>query len=80
MLTMVFIIPTKSLISIIGKTSISDSLIATNHIISDKHVGQVRYLDSREDEHLRCITMKSSAISLVHKKKVIFYKMFAYNK
>ncbi len=58
----------------IGKTSISDALIATNRIISNQHVGQIRYLDSREDEQLRCITMKSSAISLVHQKKVICLK------
>ncbi|KAI9814273.1 MAG: Cytoplasmic GTPase/eEF2-like protein (ribosomal biogenesis) [Phylliscum demangeonii] len=47
-----------------GKTSLSDSLIATNGIISQKSAGKVRYLDSRPDEQLRGITMESSAISL----------------
>lgn len=47
-----------------GKTSLSDSLIATNGIISPKMAGKVRYLDSRPDEQIRGITMESSAISL----------------
>ncbi|RMD41976.1 hypothetical protein DV735_g3167, partial [Chaetothyriales sp. CBS 134920] len=47
-----------------GKTSLTDSLIATNGIISPKLAGKVRYLDSRPDEQLRGITMESSAISL----------------
>lgn len=47
-----------------GKTSLSDSLLATNGIISQRMAGKVRYLDSREDEQLRGITMEASAISL----------------
>ncbi|KAL2429614.1 Ribosome assembly protein 1 [Exophiala dermatitidis] len=47
-----------------GKTSLSDSLIATNGIISPKMAGKIRYLDSRPDEQIRGITMESSAISL----------------
>ncbi|ELP93278.1 elongation factor, putative [Entamoeba invadens IP1] len=47
-----------------GKTSICDSLIASNGIISKKLTGKVRYLDYREDEQQRQITMKSTAISL----------------
>lgn len=47
-----------------GKTSLSDSLLATNGIISHKMAGKIRYLDSREDEQLRGITMESSAVSL----------------
>lgn len=47
-----------------GKTSLTDSLIATNGIISPKQAGKVRYLDSRPDEQERGITMESSAISL----------------
>lgn len=42
----------------------TDSLIATNGIISPKLAGKIRYLDSRSDEQLRGITMESSAISL----------------
>ncbi|ODV72100.1 GTPase RIA1 [Cyberlindnera jadinii NRRL Y-1542] len=55
-----------------GKTSLSDSLLASNGIISQRLAGKVRYLDSRPDEQLRGITMESSAISLyfrvLHKK------------
>ncbi|SCU96720.1 LAME_0F17194g1_1 [Lachancea meyersii CBS 8951] len=47
-----------------GKTSLSDSLLASNGIISQKLAGKVRFLDSRPDEQLRGITMESSAISL----------------
>jgi len=41
-----------------GKTSLSDSLLASNGIISAKLAGKVRYLDSREDEQTRGITME----------------------
>ncbi|CCH45923.1 elongation factor EF-2 [Wickerhamomyces ciferrii] len=47
-----------------GKTSLSDSLLASNGIISQRLAGKVRFLDSRQDEQLRGITMESSAISL----------------
>lgn len=47
-----------------GKTTLADSLLASNGIISQKLAGKVRYLDSREDEQERGITMESSGISL----------------
>ncbi|XP_063782012.1 elongation factor-like GTPase 1 [Pseudophryne corroboree] len=47
-----------------GKTTLADCLIASNGIISNRLAGKLRYLDSREDEQIRGITMKSSAISL----------------
>ncbi|KAF9908879.1 Cytoplasmic GTPase/eEF2-like protein (ribosomal biogenesis), partial [Lobosporangium transversale] len=50
-----------------GKTTLSDSLLASNGIISSKLAGKIRYLDSREDEQERGITMESSAISLYFK-------------
>jgi len=49
-----------------GKTTLSDCLISSNGIISHKLAGRVRYLDSTEDEQARGITMKSSAIALLH--------------
>ncbi|KAJ2770265.1 Cytoplasmic GTPase/eEF2-like protein (ribosomal biogenesis), partial [Coemansia linderi] len=49
-----------------GKTTLSDALLATNGIISSKLAGKVRYLDSREDEQERGITMESSGISLYY--------------
>ncbi|KAG5457089.1 MAG: P-loop containing nucleoside triphosphate hydrolase protein, partial [Olpidium bornovanus] len=48
-----------------GKTTLSDSLLASNGIISSKLAGKVRYLDSRPDEQERGITMEASAISLL---------------
>ncbi|KAJ3123427.1 Elongation factor-like GTPase 1 [Nowakowskiella sp. JEL0407] len=48
----------------LGKTTLSDSLLASNGIISAKISGKARYLDFREDEQQRGITMKSSGISL----------------
>ncbi|KAG4067437.1 hypothetical protein HA402_009674 [Bradysia odoriphaga] len=47
-----------------GKTTLADSLVASNGIISQKMVGKLRYMDSRSDEQERGITMKSSSISL----------------
>jgi len=41
-----------------GKTSLSDSLLASNGIISSRLAGKIRYLDSREDEQTRGITME----------------------
>ncbi|KAL3866062.1 hypothetical protein ACJMK2_043403 [Sinanodonta woodiana] len=52
-----------------GKTTLADALIASNGIISQKMAGKLRYLDSREDEQIRGITMKSSAISLFYEKE-----------
>jgi ribosome assembly protein 1 len=49
-----------------GKTTLTDSLISSNQIISNKMAGQLRYLDSRDDEQQRCITMKASSISLLY--------------
>eukprot|EP00741_Cyanophora_paradoxa_P003419 tig00000704_g3322.t1 len=49
-----------------GKTTLSDSLISSNGIISAKLAGKVRYLDFRPDEQLRGITMKSCSISLMY--------------
>ncbi|KDQ09890.1 hypothetical protein BOTBODRAFT_116551 [Botryobasidium botryosum FD-172 SS1] len=50
-----------------GKTTFVDSLLAANNIISTRMAGKIRYLDSREDEQERGITMESSAISLKFK-------------
>lgn len=49
-----------------GKTTLADSLVASNGIISSKLAGKLRYLDSRSDEQIRGITMKSSSITLHH--------------
>ena len=49
-----------------GKTPLVDSLISYNNIISPRLAGDVRYMDSRPDEQERCITMKSSSISIAY--------------
>lgn len=51
-----------------GKTTLADCLISSNGIISSRLAGKLRYMDSREDEQVRGITMKSSAISLLYAK------------
>ena len=50
-----------------GKTTLTDALVATNGVISQRSSGKMRYMDSRKDEQERLITMKSSSISLLHK-------------
>ena len=50
-----------------GKTSLVDSLISYNNIISPKMAGNVRYMDSREDEQERHITMKASSITVIYR-------------
>ena len=50
-----------------GKTTLSDSLLAANSIVSQRMAGKIRFLDSREDEQERGITMESSAVSLSYK-------------
>ncbi|CAJ0595799.1 unnamed protein product [Cylicocyclus nassatus] len=49
-----------------GKTCFADSLVSTNAIISARMAGKLRFLDNREDEQTRGITMKSSGISLLY--------------
>ncbi|KRZ11888.1 Elongation factor Tu GTP-binding domain-containing protein 1, partial [Trichinella zimbabwensis] len=50
-----------------GKTTLADSLISANGIISQKMVGTLRYMDSLPEEQQRGITMKSSSISLFYR-------------
>uniref|UniRef100_A0A667GKU0 Tr-type G domain-containing protein n=1 Tax=Lynx canadensis TaxID=61383 RepID=A0A667GKU0_LYNCA len=63
-----------------GKTTLADCLISSNGIISSRLAGKLRYMDSREDEQVRGITMKSSAISLHYAKGksicVFIFKFF----
>lgn len=52
-----------------GKTSLTDCLLASNAIISKRMAGKLKYLDSREDEQEKEITMKASAVSLMFQDK-----------
>ena len=45
-----------------GKTSLADSLVATNGVISSRLAGKLRYMDSRKDEQERGITMKADIV------------------
>ena len=49
-----------------GKTTLSDYLIASNGYVHPKLAGKQRFLDWREEEQKRGITMKSSSIALLH--------------
>eukprot|EP00698_Gefionella_okellyi_P009523 TRINITY_DN2429_c0_g1_i1.p1 TRINITY_DN2429_c0_g1~~TRINITY_DN2429_c0_g1_i1.p1 ORF type:complete len:841 (-),score=179.63 TRINITY_DN2429_c0_g1_i1:76-2598(-) len=50
-----------------GKTTLTDSLVASAGIISLKSAGDQRIMDTRPDEQERCITIKATSISLYHK-------------
>lgn len=54
-----------------GKTTLSDSLVAINGLISERMAGKLRYLDRREDEQQRGITMEAHAVSLVYEDKYL---------
>lgn len=56
-----------------GKTTMADHLIAAagGGVLHSKQAGKLRYLDDREDEQQRGVTMKSSSISLNYKDHVI---------
>mmetsp|Transcript_3612 Transcript_3612/g.7448 ORF Transcript_3612/g.7448 Transcript_3612/m.7448 type:complete len:849 (-) Transcript_3612:438-2984(-) len=47
-----------------GKSTLTDSLVASAGIISMDNAGDARLTDTRSDEQERCITIKSTGISL----------------
>jgi elongation factor 2 len=47
-----------------GKSTLTDSLICEAGIISGAKAGEARFTDTREDEQQRCITIKSTGVSL----------------
>ena len=47
-----------------GKSTLTDSLVQRAGIISAAKAGETRFTDTRQDEQDRCITIKSTAISL----------------
>lgn len=56
-----------------GKTTLADHLIAAaaRGVLHAKLAGKLRYLDDREDEQQRGVTMKSSSISLTYREHMI---------
>ena len=49
-----------------GKSTLTDSLIAAAGIISGEKAGEARFTDTRQDEQDRCITIKSTGVSLFY--------------
>jgi len=49
-----------------GKSTLTDSLIAAAGIIASAKAGEQRYTDTRQDEQDRCITIKSTGVSLYY--------------
>jgi elongation factor 2 len=49
-----------------GKTTLTDSLIASAGIIAVQNAGEMRYMSTREDEQQRGITIKSTGVSLYY--------------
>jgi len=47
-----------------GKSTLTDSLVSKAGIISSARAGETRFTDTRQDEQDRCITIKSTAISM----------------
>jgi elongation factor 2 len=49
-----------------GKSTLSDSLISKAGIIAQANAGNARFMDTREDEQARGITIKSTGVSLYY--------------
>jgi len=49
-----------------GKSTLTDSLVSKAGIIASQRAGETRFTDTRKDEQDRCITIKSTAISLYY--------------
>lgn len=52
-----------------GKSTLTDSLVSKAGIIASAKAGETRFTDTRKDEQERCITIKSTAISLYYELK-----------
>jgi len=51
-----------------GKSTLTDSLISKAGIIADAKAGESRFMDTRDDEQARSITIKSTCVSLYYKR------------
>jgi elongation factor 2 len=47
-----------------GKSTLTDSLVSKAGIIASQKAGEARFTDTRKDEQERCITIKSTAVSM----------------
>jgi elongation factor 2 len=60
-----------------GKSTLTDSLVGKAGIIAQAKAGEMRFTDTRKDEQERCITIKSTAISMyfeVNDRDLVFIK------
>lgn len=60
-----------------GKSTLTDSLVSKAGIIANAKAGDMRFTDTRKDEQERCITIKSTAISMyfeLEEKDCVFIK------
>jgi len=60
-----------------GKSTLTDSLVGKAGIIAAQKAGEMRFTDTRKDEQERCITIKSTAVSMyfpLPEKDVIYVK------
>merc|ERR1712180_342911 len=53
-----------------GKSTLTDSLVSKAGIIAGAKAGEARFTDTRQDEQDRCITIKSTAVSMYISKMV----------
>ena len=56
-----------------GKSTLTDSLVCKAGIIAAKNAGEARFTDTRQDEQDRCITIKSTGISMFFKYDISQY-------
>jgi len=49
-----------------GKSTLTDSLLSKAGIIAGARAGETRFTDTRKDEQERCITIKSTAVSMYY--------------
>lgn len=49
-----------------GKSTLTDSLVSKAGIIAQEKAGEARFTDTRKDEQERCITIKSTGVSLYY--------------
>jgi len=61
-----------------GKSTLSDSLVAKAGIIASKNAGNERYMDTRDDEKERGITIKSTGVSLYYETDLLTQKKEGY--
>lgn len=55
-----------------GKSTLTDSLVSKAGIIANEKAGEARFTDTRKDEQERCITIKSTGVTL-------YYELDDYN-